>query len=156
MTLALKILPLIASLAFAAPQGKKSAADDADMKEIMAVHLDMDKINKFTSSAIALGKVYKSNPAVKDAIDNGKKGSIDLETKLYETQPQAVSAIKSGGISVREYVVMTGTFTAVYMAVGMLKADQIKEPPPYVSKENVAFMTQNYDKITAMLGSMGK
>jgi hypothetical protein len=93
---------------------------------------------------------------VQDAIDNGKKGTIDLETKLYETQPLAVAAIKSSGISVREFVVTTATFTGAYMAAGMIKAQQLKEPPPYVSKENVAFMTQNYDKVTAIVGTMNK
>ncbi len=54
----------------------------------------------------------------------------------------------------REYSVMTMTLVTSAMAVGMKQQGYLKEMPPSVSAENVAFVEKNMDKITEMMSSM--
>jgi hypothetical protein len=128
---------------------------DPDEQEVTNFRLSMDNFNKFSSSTAALMKLTHADPKLRDQVTEEQKGkTIAQAVAAIDKYPSVVSAIKSGGLSVHEYIVMTATIMTSSMVVGMKKQGTIKEIPPMVSAANAAFVEQNYDKITALLTKM--
>jgi hypothetical protein len=157
MTISPKFL-LIAALSIsgagAAPQ-KSRGAIDADEREVTAFRLSMDNLIKFGNATSALMKITHDDPSLRKQMEEEQQGkNLQEETAALERHPTAVAAIRSAGLTPREYLVMTATIVSTTMAVGMKKEGMIKEFPAIVSAENAAFVNQNYEKISALLKKM--
>ncbi len=97
----------------------------------------------------------RSREACVTKVTQEQKGkTITQAVAAMDKYPSVESAIRSGGLSVHEYIVMTATIMSTSMVVGMKKQGTIKEIPPMVSAANAAFVEQNYDRITALLSKM--
>jgi hypothetical protein len=146
--LAMFVTGLLASaLAFAQP-----GQNAADMKEIRDFRLNMDNIQRYLGAF----KLISNDPAAKKCGDKDQNASktLDDSEKAVKACPGAMADLAKAGIKPREFVVMTGTLMSDFMSVSMKKAGQIKDYPPSVSPENIAFLEQNYDKLQAMMSAM--
>jgi hypothetical protein len=138
----------------APPQGppRGNPPDDADSKEYRNYRLTMDNVNKFVAASKALVKLSHDNPALESQMESQQDATtIDQAVRTTDKYPAVTAAIKSAGLTTRDFVVMTGTLMGAEMAVGMKKQGQIKQYPPSVSPENAAFVEQNWDKLNAMM-----
>jgi hypothetical protein len=160
-----KFATLIAALALSvcgktvarAAQAPQQAS--AEQKEVANFRLSKDKLNKYEAAVKAYDKLVAANPGLKKQMDT-ESGANDHNTvagsvAVIEKHPPVVDAIKSAGLSTREYVVMTYALINTDMAVGMKKKGMIKEYPASVSPANVTFVEQNYSRINALMSSMG-
>lgn len=75
----------------------------------------------------------KDNP-----MQNGK--TFDDSVKRIEAHPQVVGAMKSAGVSPREFVVGTFTLMTAAMWSGMKKNYPQAPVPPYVNADNLKFV----------------
>lgn len=135
-----------------APQEKLTPQETADMREVRGFRLNLDVLNKYDGAVKAIAKAVKDDPDLKKQMDaeTGEQSSIDASVKTLEKYPPITAAIKSAGLSNRQYIVMTGTLIGTVLAVGLKRQGQIKAYPPPISPENAAFVEQNYDKVNAI------
>ena len=140
----------------AAPQGKRGAqASDPDQAEMTSFRLTMDNLDKFATASKGLLKYQKEKQSLEDSMSNDADArTISGMVRTVEKYPALVSVIKSAGLSVRDYSVMSGTLVTSAMAVGMKKQGLIPQIPPTVSAENAAFVDKNYDKIEALMKTL--
>ena len=143
-----------AALMAAAPQAKKNADSDSDIKEIRDYRLSMDALQKFANAYKAMMADSKAQSCFKDSSPGNEK-TLDLGEKKLNECPAAVAGIKGAGLKPREFLVLTAHILGDMMAVELKKAGQIKAyPADTVSAENAAFLDQNYDKMKALLAPM--
>ena len=143
-----------AALMAAAPQAKKNADSDPDIREIRDYRLSMDALQKFANAYKAMMADSKAQACFKDSPPGNEK-SLDLGEKKLNECPAAVADIKAAGLKPREFLVLTAQILGDMMAVELKKAGQIKAyPADTVSAENAAFLDQNYDKMKALLAPM--
>lgn len=140
----------------AAPQGKRGAqASDPDQAEMTGFRLTMDNLDKFASASKSMLKYQKEKQGLQDSMSNEADArTIAGMVRTVEKYPALVSVIKSAGLSVRDYSVMTGTLVTSAMAVGMKKQGMITQIPPTVSTDNAQFVEKNYDKIEALMKTL--
>lgn len=157
MTTRRRILFIAATLsltAMAAPASAQRKADP-DEQEVTNFRLTNDNFNKFSAATTSLMKLTHDDPKLRQQVADEQRGkTIAQSVAAMDKYPNVVAAIKSGGISVHDYVVMTATLVTSGMVVGMKRQGTIKEIPSMVSAENAAFVDQNYDKIGALLKKM--
>lgn len=135
------------------PQGPSAA----DTKEYRDFRLTMDNVNKYVAASKAIVKLMHDNPELEQQLESQSDATtIDAAVKTTEKYPEVTGAIKNAGLSTRDFVVMGGTLTGAEMAVGMKKQGQIKDYPPAVSPENIAFVEQNWDKLNAMMKAVAE
>ena len=130
-----------------------TADTDPDFREVRDFHLTMDEVSKYASATTNLKKLADSTPGLKESMEseNDEKNIGDMVRGL-EKYPQAVTAIRSAGMSSREYVVMSMTLMQTVIAVGLKKQGLGKEyPAGTINPQNVAFVEQNYDKLRKLL-----
>jgi hypothetical protein len=140
--------------AMAAPLSAQRKTDP-DEQEATNFRLTTDNFNKFTASSSALMKVTHDDPKLREKVAEEQNGkTIAQAVAAMDKYPSVVAAIRSGGLSVHDYIVMTSTVVSTVMVVGMKKQGTIKEIPSMVSADNAAFVDQNYDKISALLKKM--
>lgn len=128
---------------------------NSDEQEVTNFRLTADNLNKFVASTTALMKLTHDDPKLRQQVADEQNGkTIAQSVAAMNKFPNVVSAIRGGGISVHDYVVMTATLVTSSMVVGMKKQGTIKDIPPMVSTENASFVDQNFDKITTLLKKM--
>jgi len=130
-----------------------SQSNDRDLKEIRDYRLSMDNIQRFLKAFQTITKDPATNKCMNDN-PSGNGATLDASQKLLEACPAAMAAIKAQGLKPREFLILTGAIIGDFMAVSMKKAGQIKDYPPSISPENVAFIEQNFDKLQAMTQQM--
>ena len=137
------------------PPPRGNPPDDADSKEYKNFRLTMENVNKFVAASKSLVKLSHDNPDLEKQMESQADArTIDDAVTTTEKYPAVTAAIKSAGLTTRDFVVMTGTLMGAEMAVGMKKQGQIKQFPPSVSAANAAFVEQNWDKLNAMMKSV--
>lgn len=141
-----------AGMAMQQPARQRNPPDDADSKEYRNYRLTMDNVTKFAEASKALVKLSHDNPSLEKSMESQADAkTIEEAVRTTERFPAVTAAIKSAGLTPRDFVVMTGTLMGAEMAVGMKKQGQIKQYPPSVSPENTAFVEQNWDRVNAMM-----
>jgi hypothetical protein len=140
----------------AAQQGKKGAqASDPDQVEMTGFHLNLDNLERFAAASKGMMKYPKEKQSLQDAMsDSADARTISGMVRTVEKYPALAREIKSAGLTVRDYSVMSGTLVTTAMAVGMRKQGILPQIPPTVSAENAAFVEKNYDKIDALMKSL--
>jgi hypothetical protein len=143
-----------AALMAAAPQAKKNADSDPDIKEIRDYRLSMDALQKFANAYKAMMADSKAQTCFKDSPPGNEK-SLDLGEKKLNECPAATADLKGAGLKTREFLVLTAHILGDMMAVELKRGGQIKAyPADTISPENAAFLDQNNDKMKALLAPM--
>jgi hypothetical protein len=149
---------LLLGICVAASQDDKTSAQvEAEKNEVKNFVLTSDKLDKYAEALKAMRKVQKDDPALKKQMDddNSKNPSntISGSVATIEKYPPVVNALKSAGLSPRDFVVMTYTLINSAAAVHMKKLGAIKEYPDSVLPDNAAFVEKNYDRISKIFNS---
>jgi hypothetical protein len=149
---------LLIGVGVAASQDEKTAAQvEAEKNEVKNFVLTSDKLDKYAEALKAMRKVQKDDPALKKQMDddNSKNPSNTIAGSVatIEKYPPVVTALKSAGLSPRDFVVMTYTLINSAAAVHMKKVGAIKEYPDSVLPDNAAFVEKNYDRISKIFNS---
>ena len=138
----------------AAPQAKKNADSDPDIREIRDYRLSMEALQKFANAYKSMMADAKAQTCFKDSSPGNEK-TLDLGEKKLNECPAAVADIKAAGLKPREFLVLTAHILGDMMAVELKRSGQIKAyPADTTSPENAAFLDQNYDKMKALLAPM--
>ena len=128
------------------------AADDKDEREVAAFRLDMAKVNRFAAASKSMVQYQKEHNEVKESEDSDQNPqTLDAMVRKMNTHPAFVKIIQNAGMTPREYALTTLSLVTTGMAVSMKKQGALKEYPPSVSRENAAFVEQNYDKIEGLM-----
>jgi hypothetical protein len=143
-------LALASALVFAAACGKKDAATtdttaasapaastsggysksqgDEDLADVQHYKLSMDKIDKFIAAQRALAaKANSMSPAEREAMKlrnentGGSNASLDDMARNIEREPMMNSAIRSAGLSAREFALITISMMQTAMASSVLQ-----------------------------------
>ena len=138
----------------AAPQPKKSADNDPDIRELRDYRLSMDALQKFSNAYKSMMGDAKAQMCFKDSPPGNEK-TLDLGEKKLNECPAAVADIKAAGLKPREFLVLTAHILGAMVAVELKKSGQIKAyPADTISPENAAFLDQNYEKMKTLLGPL--
>jgi len=136
----------IASVARA--QQHDNEPNPADAREIYNYSLSMDKIHKAAAATRSLQELGKKHPELNQSQDSS---TIDGTVENINKYPEAVAAVRSNGLSPREYVVCFMTLIQTTIAVGMKKSGTFKDYPPkllaQVNRANLDFTEQHWDEI---------
>lgn len=146
------IVLLLGLAAMGVAQSKTGDTKDTkDTKEIGAFRLTMDGLTKFSNSLKTLGELTKKNPSLKEKVDNSDSGeqTIDETLALYDRHPEVVSAIKTSGLTPRQFVVTSYALVANSMALAYRKAG-MKGIPPGASTANMEFIEAHQKEIQAL------
>jgi hypothetical protein len=143
------IVGLLLITAMSVAQSK--AGDTKDAKEIAAFKLTTDGLTKLSNSLKALDELSKKNPALREKVEDSDNGeeTIDETLALYERHPEVISAIKSSGLTPREFVVTNYALVVNSMAMAYRKAG-MKDVPPGASTANMNFIETHRKEIEAM------
>jgi hypothetical protein len=143
-----------AALTTAAPQAKKSADSDPDIREMRDYRLSMDALQKFSNAYKSMMGDSKAQMCFKDSPPGNEK-TLDLGEKKLNECPAAVADLKAVGLKPREFLVLTAHILGDMVAVELKKSGQIKAyPADTISPENAAFLDQNYEKMKSLLGPL--
>jgi hypothetical protein len=139
---------LLFMLSLASTQ-QASAAEDKDDREVAAFRLNMDKVNRFATASKGLVQYRKEH---KDSDDSDQDSqTLDAMVSKMNAHPALVKIIQDARMTPREYALTTLTLVTTGIAVSMKKQGVLKEYPASVSRENAAFIEQNYAKIESLL-----
>jgi hypothetical protein len=149
---------LLLGIGVAGSQDEKTSAQlEAEKNEVKNFVLTSDKLDKYADAVKAIRKVQKDDPALKKQMDddNSKNPSNTIAGSVatIEKYPAVVNALKSAGLSPRDFVVMTYTLINSAAAVHMKKVGAIQEYPDSVLADNAAFVEKNYDRISKIFNS---
>lgn len=137
-----------------------STQADEDLSDITRYRLSMDKIDKYIQSQKNLAaKVKSMSPAEREAFKNNDdvadaNASIDEMVAKIDKQPVMAEAIKSAGLSTREWVMVTMSMMQTGMAAAVVKMrpndnqDSLMREMK-VNPENVKWYTEHEAEITA-------
>ena len=100
-------------------------------------------------------KLEEEIDALEDAMDfniSDAKTLAEMEARLKKS-PELTSALRSAGLSARDYAKMTFALIGAAFAHGMLKSGTIKELPKEVNAANVKFVADNEQAIAELMKS---
>jgi hypothetical protein len=151
MGFALGVFLLLGMSFSAASQDEKSSAQiEAEKNEVKNFVLTADKLDKYADAVKAIRKVQKDDPALKKQMDddNSKNPSNTIagSVAIIEKYPPVANALKTAGLTPRDFFVMTYTLINAAAVVQMKRAGTTQDPGSALP-ENVAFVEKNYDRI---------
>lgn len=91
-----------------------------------------------------------------DALDGGNAddpspASLDGITRRVDRDPRLAAAIRNAGLTPREYAIVTLTLYQATVLHNWKKAGKLKDVPPEVSAENIAFVEANETELTRLM-----
>jgi hypothetical protein len=115
-----------------------------------SVHLTMDRMTRLYTAISNLGLAVASHPELEDAIDmDGNATEAQTVAKL-SSNPAVVAALRSAGLTPREYVETTMAYMGASMAYGLSKTVKDYKIPASADAANVAFVRDHAADIAAM------
>ena len=126
--------------------------DTKDTREIAAFRLSTDGLTKFSNAAKALKELGKKNPSLKEKVDNSDAGeqTIDETVGIYERHPELVNAIKSAGLTPRQFIVTSYALVINGMALAYRKLGMTRDIPAGASTANMNFIESHQKEIEAL------
>jgi hypothetical protein len=159
MTLALLAL---AFPAFADRQRNALQTGEVPPEDQKAVHdfkLNKSSFDKLLAAGTKIRALAEKDPSVEKANPMRGGKNFDESVKLVEQWPQLVAALKSVGLSPREFIVGITTFSISGMWAAMKNAAPQQRPPSYMNPDNIKFIEDHPDaleKFGAAWGAEGK
>ena len=118
--------------------------------------LSMDGVDRWLEAARNLAALAKQDPALEDATAMDVGEDTDTYVARLDSLPKAAAAIRSAGLSTRDYAMTSEAITGALFAVGMLEANGIKELPPELrDNQHVRFVQEHKDEIAAKIKALG-
>jgi hypothetical protein len=162
MTMRLALKTVIAATFILAPIASAQSAA-ADEKALAEYRLSMPTIHKLLAATRNMAKLYQ-DPAVKaaaDKLDKSKRSSEGYRglaemTRDIESFPPMANAIRSAGLTPREFMLANMAFMQAGMVVGFKKQGLLKEIPKGTPVENVAFLEKNDAELQTIMKEFGE
>ena len=152
--LATALFPLFGfTLAAQTQRPLRAVENDPDLREVRDFRLTSEKVDKWASATQNLKKLADENPGLKENMDkdDNEKNITEIVQRMGK-YPQAVTAIRTAGLSPREYVVMSMSLMQSVMAVGLKKQGLLKEyPTDTINPQNLAFVEQNFERLRQLM-----
>ena len=146
-------------VALVAPLAWAQDGAQADVREVKAYRLTLPKVASYYAATKSLRKVAAADPkactAVEPAEGEDEKTFSGRAKEIEASYPKVIPLLKAEGLTVREFLVLT----LVQMQAGMAvyaKSQGMKELPPEVNPENVAFMEQHKKELDVMQAELKK
>jgi hypothetical protein len=142
------------------PASASQSQSDEDLQDVSKYKLSMDKIDKYIQSQKNMAaKVKSMSPAEREAfssrdIASDANASLDDMVAKIDKEPVMVEAIKSAGLSTREWVLVTMSMMQTGMAAAVLKMrpndnqDSLMREMK-VNPDNIKFYNEHEAEITA-------
>jgi hypothetical protein len=135
----------------------------ADEKALAEYRLSMPTIHKLLAATRAMAKLYQ-DPAVKaaaDKLDKSKRSSESYRglaemSRDIEAFPPMANAIRSAGLTPREFMLANMALMQAGMVVGFKKQGLLKELPKGTPVENVAFLEKNDAELQTVMKEFGE
>jgi hypothetical protein len=139
--------------------GAQTAAAErtSDEQALAQYRLSMPAIHKLLAATRAMARVIE-DPATKEAAAkfsksrdaaDGYRGLDDIARDIEKFPPMA-AAIRSAGITPREYMLVTMSYMQAGMAAAFKKQGLLKELPKGTPAENVAFLEKNEPELQSL------
>jgi len=164
MNRALTAVSLLAVLTGTASAQKSKAQDDADLKEIHSYTLTMPVLQKMAAAARAAATAIQNDPRYRDDEAREKamdaSGESDANATLSDMErtiakiPHMSEALKSVGLSPREYAKFSMCAFEAGMVAGMQKNGVAIKLPEGVQPANVQFMKDHEKDFAALQTAM--
>jgi hypothetical protein len=129
-------------------------APDANTGTIDTYELTMPNVDKVLKAQVALGAAVKADPTLDPGMNISEENDAQYVARV-ESTPKLKAAIESAGISVHDYAYTMQSLFATMMAVGAVKAGQLKEIPDGVNPRNVEFIKAHGPEIEAKMKALG-
>ncbi len=111
-----------------------------DEKAIHDYKLTSSNTDKLAAAGKRVQELLEKDKSLEKANPMTEGKTFADSVKRLEEHPQAVSAMKSAGVSPREFVVGTFTLMTAAMWSGMKKSYPQAPVPPYVNPDNMKFV----------------
>ena len=146
--------------AAAASSASGSSKGDADLADVTDYRLSMDKIDKYIAAQRNMAAKMKSmSPAEREAVkarnesSNDANASLDDMARKIEKEPVMNDAIRSAGLSAREFALITISMMQTAMASSVLKMRPKDNQDSLVREmkanpDNIKFYRDNEAEIT--------
>jgi len=119
--------------------------------------LTMPGVERWMAANRGVAALVASEPALEDTTAMDADEGTDAFVARLDAQPSVAAAIRSAGLSTRDYAMTTEAVVGALFAVGMLEAGAIKELPAELKdSQHVRFVQEHKDEITAMMESTGQ
>jgi hypothetical protein len=150
----------------------------SDDQELRTVKLTMERVQQVDRAMTALAKAVQSDPALqakikrRQAIESGEaeptaaeeaemmreeaeeeedgQQTITSATREIEREPKFVAALRSAGLTPREFVLTQTALFQASFAHGAHKLGQLKEIPKEIPPEHVDFVATHEQELAAM------
>ena len=154
----MKCLTLMAVIFMAATPsfGAQAAPTDSDAREVQSYKLTLPVMKQMvaaTRSMVTAGKESGELQRLQTSAANmmaAAKSLSDLEAAI-QREPLAVKALKSAGLSAREYAKFMLAFFQSSMLYSMQKSGAISEIPKTANADNLKFVEANQAQITTLM-----
>jgi hypothetical protein len=148
--------PICSSLA-QAPAADR-AEIDRDVQELRAYRLTLPKVKQMAAATLAYAQAQSRNPRVparrQEPGDDVEPKTLNDMARRIEREPDLANAIRTAGLSTREYSMLTLSFFNAMFAHGMKKAGTIKELPADILPENIVFIESNEAELNQILAQL--
>ena len=129
---------------------------DADLRELSQYKLTMERVSSLTAALKALNRLAQTDPiALKNFLATEEK-TIGASVKRIESDMVVAGALKSAGVTAREYVVGSIALAQAYNVVELKKMGASYSGQLKIPDENVAFVELHPDEIAAVMAEIDK
>jgi hypothetical protein len=130
-----------------------AAEVEQEKAELRQYRLTMPKIRQMAAATLAFAKEVETDPALQQKLKSNTEPEprtlIDFVQRI-DKEPKLSAAIKSAGLSSREYATVMLCYYPAMMAYGAKKSGAIKEVPKDILAENVALIEANEAELTRL------
>lgn len=130
-----------------------AAEIEQEKAELRQYRLTMPKIRQMAAATLAFAKEVEGDPALQQKLKANNEPEpqtlVDLVHRI-DKEPRLASAVKTAGLSSREYATVMLCYYPAMMAYGAKKAGAIKELPKDILPENVALIEANETEIAKL------
>jgi hypothetical protein len=142
----LLVLTIVMPLLPAKLSAQTIAAEiDQEKAELRQYRLTMPKIRQWAAATLAFAKALEADPAlakkIKESNEPEPRTLMDFVGQI-DRQPRLAAAIKSAGLSSRDYATVTLVYYPALLAFGA-KKQGAKELPKDILPDNVALIEAN-------------
>ena len=153
--------------AAAASSASGSSGGDADLADVTNYRLSMDKVDKYIAAQRNMAAKMKSmTPAEREAVKarnestNDPNASLDDMARSIEREPVMNDAIRSAGLSAREFALVTISMMQSAMASSVLEMRPKDNQDSLVramkaNADNIKFYREHEAEITAKSKAIG-
>jgi hypothetical protein len=137
----------------------KPLFSEADAVTLASYRLDDLKLARFQAAILELDAQARRDEALRTELDQdeAKVAGIDRFVESIEKdKPKMLAIVKAAGMSAREFVLTSYSVTIAMVYADLLKAQPATLPPPYIARENIAFVRRHEEQLAKLFESLNR